>query len=254
MGDPSNSYPSMTRVWRSPEEARGAYDRMSRWYDLLAGGSEEEHIDAGLRRLNARAGERILEIGFGTGHALVSLGQMVEGSGLVYGVDISEGMARVAQGRVENAGLEDRIELACGDGAQLPLRDGMVDGVFMSFTLELFDTPRIPLVLGECERILRNTGRLCVVSLAKRDERSVPVRLYEWVHRKLPQYVDCRPIPVEQVMEGAGFKVAEVERRSMWGLPVDVVLGKPRSGEQRWHRSGEYEPAELGGSAGAAAS
>jgi demethylmenaquinone methyltransferase/2-methoxy-6-polyprenyl-1,4-benzoquinol methylase len=215
----------MTRVRRSKEEARAAYDRMSGWYDLLAGASEEKHVDAGLRKLNAQAGERILEIGFGTGQALLSLAQSVGGSGQVYGVDISEGMTRIARGKVWQAGLDHAVGLISGDGAWLPLRDEAVDAVFMSFTLELFDTPRIPLVLAECRRVLREGGRLAVVSLARRGRERLPVRVYEWVHNRIPRYVDCRPIPVEEVLERAGFELEEVERRSMWGLPVDVVVG-----------------------------
>lgn len=224
--DGTKTHRSMTRVRRSPEEARAAYDRMSSWYDVLAGGSEERHREAGLRRLRAEAGEQILEIGYGTGHALVSLAERVGAAGRVIGVDISEGMARVAQERLEEEGQRDGVGLTCGDGAQLPLRAGIVDGVFMSFTLELFDTPRIGQVLDECKRVLREGGRLSVVSLAQRGERSLAVRLYEWIHERMPRYVDCRPIPVGRVVAGAGFEIVEVQRQSMWGLPVDVVLAR----------------------------
>jgi ubiquinone/menaquinone biosynthesis C-methylase UbiE len=226
MSNSSNHRPTMTRVRRSKEEARVAYDRMSRWYDLLAGSSERKHVDAGLRKMNVHKGERILEIGFGTGHALVSLARSVGPPGQVYGLDISEGMAQEARRKLESGALRDDAGLICGDGARLPLTNGAVDGVFMSFALELFDTPQIPLVLYECSRVLREDGRLVVVSLAKREKGNMPVRVYEWVHECMPRYVDCRPIPVESVMERAGFEVVEVERRSMWGLPVDIALAK----------------------------
>ncbi len=225
-GESQNAAP-MAPVRRTPQEARSAYDRMSRWYDLLAGGSEEPHVEAGLRKLSAASGEQILEIGFGTGHALMSLAEATGPAGRAIGVDISEGMARVAHDRLEGAGQHDVVRLVCGDGARLPLADKLADGIFMGFTLELFDTPRIPAVLAECRRVLREGGRLCVVSLAKREQESALVRLYEWVHGRLPQYVDCRPIPVAQVLESGGFRVAETERRSMWGLPVDVALAEP---------------------------
>lgn len=217
---------SVTRVRRSTQEARAAYDRMSGWYDLLAGPSERKHIDAALGKLKADTGESILEIGSGTGYALVSLARSVGHAGQVYGVDLSEGMIEAARERLRNTRLRREPALICGDGARLPLRHGLVDGVFMSFTLELFDTPRIPQVLDECKRVLREDGRLCVVSLTKRGAGRLSVRLYEWVHQRIPRYVDCRPIPVEDVIEGAGFEIAEVEGRSMWGFPVDVVLGR----------------------------
>ena len=224
MGEGRSSDVRMARVRRSKEEARAAYDRMSAWYDLLAGASEVKHMRAGLRQLAPREGERILEIGFGTGKALASLTRSVGPSGRVYGVDLSAGMAGQAERRLEAAGARGEAALILGDGARLPLADGVVDGVFMSFTLELFDTPRVPRVLGECRRVLGQGGRLGVVSLAKRGAANPSVRLYEWVHNRMPRYVDCRPIPVRQVLEEAGFTVVNLERRSMWTLPVDVVL------------------------------
>jgi demethylmenaquinone methyltransferase/2-methoxy-6-polyprenyl-1,4-benzoquinol methylase len=216
----------VTRVRRSKEDAQILYDRLSGWYDLLAGSSEEKYVRAGLQQLKIEAGERVLEIGFGTGKVLVALAQGVGRSGQVYGIDISEGMAQRARGRLERAELRDRVALIRGDGARLPLKDRVLDAVFMSFTLELFDTPRLRLVLHECRRVLEEGGRLCVVSMARRGDPSLPVRVYEWVHQRLPQYIDCRPIPVENVMEDAGFEITDVERRSMWGLPVDIVMGK----------------------------
>ena len=86
----------------------------------------------------------MLEIGFGTGHSLVSLAQSVGKAGKVYGLDLSEGMLHVAQDNLHKAGLADRVELTCSDGLQLPYSPDSRDGVFMSFTPELFDTPEMP--------------------------------------------------------------------------------------------------------------
>ena len=216
---------SISRVTRSKEAAKASYDQLSWWYDLLAGCFERKYQDAALQQLEVKQGERILEIGFGTGYALVTLAQSVGSSGKVYGIDLSEGMCRVAQERVRKAHLAERVELTCGDAARLSYVAQSFDAVYISFTLELFDTPEIPLVLHECWKVLRNGGRLGVVAMSKRGKPTVMTRLYEWAHRKFPRYVDCRPIFVRQALEDAGFHVVTVTAMSMWGLPVDVVVG-----------------------------
>lgn len=214
----------ISRVTRSKDAAKISYDRMSRWYDLIAGTSEQQYVKTGLDLLRAAEGERILEIGYGTGKSTLNLAQSVGESGRVYGLDLSEGMQHVASRRINKAGLLDRVELRCGDAVSLPFPDNSFDAVFMSFTLELFDIPEIPIVLRECKRVLRNYRRIVVVSMAKPHKASMAVRLYEWVHKMFPNYADCRPIYPAAALSAAGFHVSVKKDMSMWGLPVAAVL------------------------------
>jgi demethylmenaquinone methyltransferase/2-methoxy-6-polyprenyl-1,4-benzoquinol methylase len=216
----------MSGVPRSKQEAKAFYDRLSRWYDMLSGLAEGPCRKIGVQRLNAQPGERILEIGFGTGHQILAIAQAVGPTGSVYGIDISEGMNRITQARIQEAGLSDRVVLTCQDATSLPYPLGFFDALFLSFTLELFDTPEIPLFLAECHRVVKDGGRICVVALAKRERDSRSVRLYEWAHRRFPKSIDCRPIFVEKVLSEAGFLPGEIKRRSMFRLPVEVIIAK----------------------------
>lgn len=214
----------VSRVVRSKEKARANYDRLSRWYDIIAGSTEKKYRDIGLQKLAARPGERILEIGFGTGHCMLALAQAVGETGNVSGIDLSEGMLTIARERLRQAGLLDRVDLRVGDAAALPFAAGEFDGVFMSFTLELFDSPEIPIVLDQCYRVLRPGGRLSVVSMVKK--AGTAVKIYEWFHEKMPVAVDCRPIYAQTDLTNAGFNIQDVAALSMWGLPVEIILAQ----------------------------
>lgn len=215
-----------SRVKRPRQEAGRYYDRLSGFYDALAASSEDRFIERGVEMLNLRRGERAAEIGFGTGRGLVRLAERVGPDGKVLGVDLSVGMADQARKRLVRAGLADRVELIIEDAVHLPFEDDLLDGILISFTLELFSHEDLERVLGEAWRALRENGRLAVVSLNKDQQFTPAGRLYERLHELFPRILDCRPIPVEPILRQAGWMIDRHETDSMWGLPVSVSLAR----------------------------
>jgi ubiquinone/menaquinone biosynthesis C-methylase UbiE len=213
----------ISRVSRSKKNAQKAYDRLSRAYDWLAGTSEAQFTKSGLEMLAPSPGEILLEIGPGTGTALLEMCQQVGDKGYVHGVDLSGGMLKMARSKLAKAHVLAKAGLLAGDGISLPYRNNSFTGVFMSFTLELFDSPEIPLVLLECRRVLKPGGRLAVVSMLKVEHPGLVDRLYEWMHLHLPSYVDCRPIVASEIIHSTGFTIGNREVRHLWGLPVELV-------------------------------
>ncbi len=216
----------ISRVTRSKQEAQATYDRISGWYDLFEGVWEKKPRLIGLQKLGAKEGEIVLEIGFGTGHGIKALAQSVGESGRVYGIDISPRMLDITQSRIERSGLSKRVTLKCTDAAQLPFKKESFDAIFMSFTLELFDTPEIPKILLECKRVLRKSGRICVVSLSKEGGTSWMRNLYEWGHKKFPKLLDCRPIFVRKALEDSGLEIIDAILLSWWSMPVEIVVAR----------------------------
>ena len=209
------------------DSARRFYDRISSVYDALSDASEGACRDRLLERLAPAAGEHALELGFGTGHLLVTLAEAVGAEGRVAGLDVSEGMAREARRRLEEHGLSGRVDLRVGAAPPLPFPDASFDIAVLSFTLELFPSAVIPEVLGELARVLRPGGRLGVVSMATPtpgQHESALSHTYRWLHRHFPHIVDCQPIEAEKLTEAAGFAIAEAERMSIWTLPVAVLV------------------------------
>jgi len=216
--------PQVLPVPRTKEEAKRFYDKISRAYDYLTGAFERKHAERALECLSINEGEVVLEIGFGSGHCLKWIVQSVGEAGKACGIDISAGMLEVTKRRLGKAQLIDRVGLCRGDAAKLPYSDNAFDAVFVSFTLELFDTPEISKVLEEVKRVLRPTGRLGIASMSRESGRSAPLRLYEWAHKKWPRYVDCRPIYLKESLTNAGYRIRSREMTRMVGLPIEIIV------------------------------
>jgi demethylmenaquinone methyltransferase/2-methoxy-6-polyprenyl-1,4-benzoquinol methylase len=217
------THPSVLPVFQTKGQTKAFYNKISRAYDLLSEHSEAPMRKVGQDLLKARAGEKVLEIGFATGHSLAALAKAVGPKGKVFGLDLSDQMLKLAKARLVKAGLQGRASLRCGDAAKLPYADGSMDGVFMSFTLELFDTPEIPVVLRECKRVLRPSGRIVVVGMSKDGGHDPLIGVFEWTHKHFPNFLDCRPIYVREALEKAGFKIQKAVKKHMW-IPVEIIL------------------------------
>lgn len=215
------------------ESNRAFYDRISEGYDFLANANERAARLVGVRALQLQAGERVLELGCGTGNELLDLAELVGSRGQVSGIDISAGMLAVAQRKLAKQPPAAPVEVRVGDARQLPYADGGFDAVYSSFTLELFPEDDLPVVLAEARRVLRPGGRLSVVSMAQvkaGQHASVLERTYIWLHRHFPHIVDCRPIDAAGLVAGAGFQIVRRTDLEIWTMPVAAVVGsKPAS-------------------------
>lgn len=222
----------------APNEAVVAtYDRFAALYDRLvsplAAGTRDRAVD----RLAPAAGDRVLEIGCGPGHALVGLADRVGPAGHVVGLDAAPGMLARARRRLARAGVAGGVTLVLGDARSLPLADGIADAAFVEDTLELFGPDDRDAVLGELRRVLAADGRLVVVTMERAGaERTAFVRAYDWVFDHVPgaAQVGCRPIFARRALEAAGFAVedrASVRRAGVW--PVELLVARPAQNRSR---------------------
>ena len=230
----TNSTTTMTnkeilRVKATKEAIRKSYGKISKFYAMAEGTFEKGLRKKGLEFLGIEEGEMVLEIGFGTGFTLCELAKSVGETGKVYGIDVAPEMVEIAKKRLEKEGLIDRLGIYEGDARNMPFADNVFDTVYMALTLELFDTPDIPKVLREIKRVLKPSGRLGVVSISKQGyENSLFLKFYEWLHKKIPRYISCRPIYVEDSIREAGYKIVKAEEFMLAKLmPVKIVFAKP---------------------------
>lgn len=127
----------------------------------------------------------VMDIATGTGDLAIAMAKRIDDVRIM-GVDLSEEMLRVAQGKVLKLGMAERISLTKGDAENLDMvASESVDAVTVAFGVRNFEN--LEQGLGELYRTLRPGGKLIVL------EFSIPRnKLVKWVyaqysHRLLPR-------------------------------------------------------------------
>jgi ubiquinone/menaquinone biosynthesis C-methylase UbiE len=102
-------------------------------------------------------GERVLDLGCGTGNAALAAARA---GGEVIGVDPAARLLDVARSRAAAEGLSVNFE--AGDASSIPLPDGSVDAVVSVFAVIFAPDPKAS--AAEMSRVLTSTGRIVVSS------------------------------------------------------------------------------------------
>jgi len=118
---------------------------------------EKRRVRAVIRRLEARAGHRILDAGCGTGHVLARLPGTER-----HGVDLSPRMVQRAQNTLGSA-----AKIVQGDAEKLPYEDGSFDRVIASSLFSHVLNPEQ--VVAELRRVTKAGGRI-VISVCDEDQ------------------------------------------------------------------------------------
>ena len=103
------------------------YDRVLRIWALLAGFSDANERRKMVSRLELKPGQRVLEVGVGTGSNLPLMAECIGPGGTLLGLDISVGMLRQCEKKVRRQRLN--ANLAEGEAAYLPFADDAFDAV-----------------------------------------------------------------------------------------------------------------------------
>jgi SAM-dependent methyltransferase len=134
-------------------------------------------------------GERILEIGCGTGATLLEIARRYPVR--LEGVDVLPEMLAVARRRLRWAGQGGQIALVRARGHELPLADVTYDRVYLESVLGIQTEAAALAMLGEAHRVLRAGGRLVANEAVWRDDvtaeeaRTINARCVE--HFGVPQ-------------------------------------------------------------------
>jgi ubiquinone/menaquinone biosynthesis C-methylase UbiE len=119
--------------------------------------------DTYLGLLDIAAGERVLDVGCGSGAVTREIARRVGSRGRAVGLDPSSALLAVARELAQEAGLDDRVEFREGTALQLPFPDCSFDAVVCVTVLS--HIPRGEAAIPELVRVLRPGGCVGVFDL-----------------------------------------------------------------------------------------
>jgi arsenite methyltransferase len=111
-------------------------------------------------------GDRVLDLGCGSGLDALTAADRLGQEGQVVGVDFSADMLRRAQ-RARDANGADQVSLCRASAEALPLADGSVDVALVNGIFNL--NPARQAIFGELSRVVRSGGRVYAGELILRE-------------------------------------------------------------------------------------
>jgi ubiquinone/menaquinone biosynthesis C-methylase UbiE len=136
---------------------------------LLTFGREKKLRQYEIKLAHLKPGDKVLEIGCGTGTLTLAAKAQVGSSGEVIGIDIAPEMVAVASHKATRKGVN--ISFQVGSVASIPLPDNRFDVVMCSFMI--FHMPEDVRKKGfpEIYRVLKSGGHLFILDAASSDKR-----------------------------------------------------------------------------------
>jgi len=208
------------------------FDRVAPTYErtnrVISLGLDRRWRDTAVGTLGLAPRSRVLDVACGTGDLCRDL---VDAGHHVVGIDVSAGMLAAAH---------TDAPLARADAAQIPSPDGAFDGITCGFALRNFVD--LGVVLRECARVLRRSGRLVALDATVPTNPIMRAGNALWfrgavpllgrvlagdaeAYRYLPKSTAYLPAPTElaATVTAAGF--ADVRVRLLTGGSVLLVSG-----------------------------
>ena len=131
----------------------GVYDKLAKVYDLIFGPTLHPGRIQAIQHMNIQPGERVLEVGVGTGINL----SLYPKEATVTGIDFSSSMLEKARERAARKGLRN-MRLLQMDAADLKFADDAFDIVYAPYLISVVPDP--VKVAREMRRVCRPGGRI----------------------------------------------------------------------------------------------
>jgi phosphatidylethanolamine/phosphatidyl-N-methylethanolamine N-methyltransferase len=135
----------------------GVYDKLAKVYDIIFGPTLHPGRLRAIERMDIQPGERVLEVGVGTGINL----SLYPKNCSVTGIDFSESMLEIARERAERKDIRN-VRLLQMDAADLKFGDNAFDIVYAPYLISVVPDP--VRVAHEMRRVCRPGGRVILLN------------------------------------------------------------------------------------------
>ncbi len=149
-----------TQVKRMFDEIAPTYDPLNR---IISLGFDKGWRKKGIAFLKPFSPKRILDIATGTGDLAISMAGTLHPEQII-GADLSEGMMKIGQRKVEEAGYSHVIAFEQQDCIALTYPDNSFDAVTAAFGVRNFE--QIETGLAEMYRVIKPGGHVMILELS----------------------------------------------------------------------------------------
>jgi len=149
------------------ESVKAAYRRYAAIYDTVFGPVLQPGRKAVVQALGLRSGDRVLEVGVGTGLSLPLYPRDVR----ITGIDVSREMLEKARGRVARLRLPNIDALLEMDAEHMSFADASFDKVVAMYVVSVVERPGR--LLEELHRVCRPDGEIFIVNHVRSDNRLI---------------------------------------------------------------------------------
>lgn len=200
--------------------SRRGYRRFAPLYDWVFGLSLEHGRRVALRALDARPGDRVLEVGVGSGQSLRRYAAGVE----LTGVDVSPEMLAKAEARLRTLPLARTAKLLEMDAGALAFDDGAYDKAVLLFVVAGLPDPVT--CLREVRRVCR-PGATIVIASHFRSGRPL-LRLFDRLLAPVYRVLRYRDdLDCEDFVTACGLEVVEALPVNLFGYSTVLVCRSP---------------------------